>query len=102
MQTHNCEEKKTTTIKYPQCQKQKVENVSKQHPFPTGLMSYIMCDFMLSKRSYLICDVMGQMKVCVKYTGCIHFLSPACVWLTNRNVSTIQNSNGAYTQNGVI
>lgn len=52
-----------------------------------------MSEIMLSKISY----VMLWMS-CVSDTDSIYFLRQLVFWHTNRNVLTIQNSNGAYTQ----
>lgn len=52
-----------------------------------------MSEIMLSKISYVMLWVS-----CVSDTDSIYFLRQLVFWHTNRNVLTIQNSNGAYTQ----
>lgn len=64
--------------------------------YQTGLIDYITYELMWIK----ICDVKSS-KVLSQYRFHLFFL-PACVWHTNRNVLTIQNSNGAYTHMKIL
>lgn len=62
--------------------------------YQTGLITYIMCELMLSKIS---CVMLWASSV--KDTDSIYFLCQLVFGIqTGRNVLTIQNSNGTFTQ----
>lgn len=87
MATQNCEMQKSEQSKRNKAAK------SKKHQ--AGLINYIMCELMWSKIRYVMLQAGWKFVLMIQI--CSFSFLPVCVWHTNRNVSTIQNSNGAYT-----